>query len=91
MELLIIIGILAGLIILYFCLGIAFKFIWGWWIMVIATPLCIFVGLAFGWLGAIGGIIGFFVALGANNEWHGTAYYLSISRKIDKGFYFGDT
>ena len=91
MELLAVIGIAFFLVVLYFCLGVALKFIWGWWILIVGTPLCIYIGVAYGLVGAIAGIIGFFVAISANNEWHDSQQYLVISNKIDKGFYFNDT
>ena len=91
MELLAVIGIIIGLVVLYFCLGIALKFIWGWWILVIATPSCVYIGVAYGWWGAIGGVVGFCIALAANNEWHDSKPYLAVSARIDKGFYFKDT
>lgn len=90
MQLLAVVGIIAGLVALYFSLGIVLKFLLDWWIMIIAIPLCIYVGIAFEWSGAIGSLVGFVLALGGNNEWHSTRLYLAISKKIDKMFYFKD-
>jgi Zn-dependent protease with chaperone function len=90
-ELLAVIGIIVGLVVLYFFLGVALKFLWGWWILIVATPLSIYVGVAFGWWGAIGGIAGFCIALSVNNEWHDTRFYLAVSGTIDRAFYFKDT
>lgn len=91
MKLLIIIGIVIGLVVLYFSIGMLLKFLWGWWILTLAIPLCIFIGVYFGWLGAIGGLVGFIIALNINNEWHNNQLYLNISKKIDGAFYFSDT
>lgn len=91
MELLVVIGIIIGLVVIYFSLGIALKFIWGWWILALVTPICIFVSFTYGWIGAIAGIVVLFIALGLNNEWHDNPYYLSISKKIDSKFYLSDT
>jgi len=91
MELLVVLAGIAGLVLLYFCLGIVLKFIWGWWISIVAVLFCVYVGLTYGWGGAIGGVLGFCVALAANNEWHDTKLYLLVCDKLDQWFYFKDT
>jgi hypothetical protein len=91
MELLAIIGGLIALIALYFCFGIVLRFLWGWWILAVGIPVCIVVGIAFGLVGAILAIVGFVFALYANNEWHDSTIFLTVSNKIDKAFYFNDT
>lgn len=91
MEIVTILGGIVGLIVLYFCLGLVLRFLWGWWILAVSVPVCIVVGFALGWLGAIGAIVGFCVALYANNEWHSSTLFLSVANKIDKAFYFSDT
>lgn len=91
MEVVGVVAILVGLDVVYFCFGIAIRFLWGWWILVASVPACVFVGFVYGWVGAIIAIFGFFLALHLNNEWHDAALFGSISRQIDKMFYFDDT
>jgi hypothetical protein len=90
MELLAVIALLVASVALYFFLGVALKFLWGWWILLVAIPVCLFIGIKFGWWGAIGGFVGFLIAVTANNEWHDTKPYLAVSGRIDKAFYFKD-
>jgi hypothetical protein len=91
MEILLIALGIAALVAAYFCLGIALKFIWGWWLLVVGIPILLTIGLAIGWVGALVAIIGFFVLLEANNQWHGSELYLAIERRIDGAFHLSDT
>lgn len=91
MEILAIVAVLVALIVLYFCLGIALRFLWGWWILCIAVPICVVIGFAFGWVGAICAIGGFCLSLYVNNEWHSTSVFLAVAGKIDRLFNFNDT
>ncbi|MGH8273021.1 MAG: hypothetical protein ACRES9_02010 [Gammaproteobacteria bacterium] len=91
MEFLVVIGGIVAAVALYFFFGIALRFLWGWGILVFATPACVFFCFAFGWWGAIVGIIAFFAALWATNEWHDSSLFLTVGAKIDKVFYLGDT
>lgn len=91
MELLAVIGIVAGLFILYFSFGIALRFIWSWWIILIALPICLYSGFVYGWVGAVMAFVGFFVVVSANNEWQNSKLYIKVGEKIDKMFYFEDT
>lgn len=91
MELLLIIGAVIALAVLYFCFGIALKFLVAWWILLLGTPALIGIGLAYGWVGAVVAIVGFFFLVQANNSWSGSAAYLKIEKYVDKAFYLADT
>lgn len=91
MELLALIGICIGLALLYFGVGIALKFVWGWWILTISIPACIYLGVAFGWIGAVVAVLALATAVVLNDRWHGSAVYVKLSDKIDTVFMFKDT
>lgn len=91
MELIAIIGAVIALVVAYFCLGILLKFIWGWWILALGSPILIVVGLATGWVGALVCIFGFCLLLVANNKWQGTNAYIFFDAKLDKTFHLSDT
>lgn len=91
MELIIIVAGLALIIISYFCVGIILRWLWEWLILFVALPFLLFVGIRFGWVGAITALVGAWASLLANNEWHSSSVYFRVSEKIEKAFYFGDT
>lgn len=91
MELLILVVVVAAIITAYFCIGFVVRFVWEWWVLIAATPTMIVVGAAFGWTGAVLGIIGWLVSLGANNAWHSSSLYLAGAGRLDKSFFFSDT
>ena len=91
MAFFIIIAAIVSLVVAYFCLGILIKFIVAWGILAIGVPILIIFGISFGWLGAVGAILGFVFLLHANNEWHGNEKYLALEKKIDNAFNLSDT
>ena len=91
MELIAVIAIVVGLFILYFLAGITLQFIWGWWPLIIATPVSIFVGVSYGWVGAIFGFTLFLAAISANNNWQSAALHAAVSSRIETLFNFKDT
>lgn len=85
--------LIAGIIVLviaYFSFGAVAKFFLGWWILVIAIPALLIVGIALSWIGAIIAIFGILYAIKINNKWHASELYLSLEKRIDKAFYFSD-
>jgi hypothetical protein len=91
MELLALIGICIGAVLLYFGLGIALKFVWGWWILSVSIPTCIYLGLTFGWTGAVIAVLALLIAVALNDKWHGSTVYVKVSNKLDRLFMFNDT
>ena len=91
MEFLIVLAVVIGLVIAYFCIGITLNFIWGWWIMILATPMSIYIAVTRGWSGAVGGMFLFFGAVGVTNYWQGTELYTTVSVKLDETFSLNDT
>ena len=91
MEFLIFVAAIVFLVVAYFCLGILLKFIVAWGILAIGVPILVMFGIFFGWLGAVGSVLGFIFLLHANNQWHQNESYLSLERKIDKAFNLSDT
>ena len=90
MEFLIVIAVIIGLIVGYFCLGMLLKLLLQWWLpLVCAVPL-IMLAVGFGWLGAIGAVIGAIGLLVAAQQWQESPTYLALEAKIDKAFYFND-
>ena len=58
MKLLIVILAIGLLVLAYFWMGVALKFLLLWWMsFVFGIPL-LYIGLTFGWLGAIGAVLG---------------------------------
>lgn len=90
MELILLIaGILVALV-LYFCFGIALKFLVSWWILLLGTPVLIGVGFLGGCIGAVVALVGFGLLLHANNSWSGSQAYRRIEKQLDKAFCLGD-
>lgn len=85
-----VLGIVA-LVVAYFCFGIAVKFLLGWWILVLGTPVLFIVGIALGWIGTIVVIAGLITLIAANNRWHDSKLYLALEQKVDRAFYLSDT
>lgn len=90
MELVAIIIGTVGLIVLYFAFGVVLKFLWGWWILLLATPACLVVGFLYGWGGAIGALVAFFISISLNNSWHSNRAYLAVTASLDRAFHFED-
>lgn len=82
-------GIIA-LVLLYFFIGIVLKFIWGWWIPILAVPIAILLGLHHGWLGAIGCVAALVITIPLADGWQDTSICRLVDRLIDKAFYFED-
>ena len=85
----IIIGIVL-LVVLYFCIGMVAKFIWGW--LPLATGLAVGVGMAIfgGWLGAAIGVFICVALVVGTDRWHSTDLFQRVERGIDKAFHFDD-
>jgi hypothetical protein len=90
MQLVLLAITILGAIFAYFAAGIAFRWFLEWWILAISTPILIAVGILFGWAGALVALIGFPLALSANNAWHSSNTYFRISDRLNKLFYFED-
>ncbi len=87
--LLILLGIVA-LVVLYFCFGIAVKFLVGWFPVIlggIVTVAMLIFGSVF-W--QIIGILLFGVTVNWSDRWHRSDAYLAIEKKLDELFYFKD-
>ncbi len=91
MEFVLIVAGALILIVAYFCIGIFAKFVLGWWMMIVGLPVLAVAAFAFGWIGAVAALLGFFALLSANNTWQGSTLYITIEHKIDRAFYYGDT
>ena len=90
MELVLLAIAILGAIFAYFAVGIALRWFLEWWILAISTPILIAVGILIGWAGAVVALIGFFLALSANNAWHSSSTYFRISDRLNKRFSFED-
>jgi ABC-type multidrug transport system permease subunit len=91
MEFIVVVAGLLFCILLYFCVGIALRFVWEWWILLISTPLLVASAVLYGWIGAVLSLILWFFSLTANNSWHSNAVYLKGSQWLDRTFNFSDT
>ena len=91
MQLAAVVLILAGLIATYFMAGILLSWLWSWWILIIAIPAGIAVGLTEGWLGALAGLAGVTLAIGLTDRWQGTTTHDAVADAIERMFHFGDT
>ncbi len=91
MEFLLVVIGLIMLVVFYFFLGVFFKFVVGWWILIFGTPITFFIGFRYGWVGALVAFFSFCVLLSANNSWHDCKLFLFLEKKLDKIFYMSDT
>jgi len=90
MDIINIIGIIIGLLILYFFFGILIKFLWGWIPLIIGGIIGLILGLAGGITNAVIAIVIFILSLILTNNWQGNNLYFKIEEKIDSMFYFKD-
>lgn len=91
MELVIVLLGIIAIVALYFCLGVFIKFMLGWWMLALGTPILLVIGFTMGWIGAIVAVVGFIALLIANDEWHGSGSYVALAKKVDAAFYLADT
>lgn len=90
MELLIVVGVLIALVIGYFCLGALLKFLVQWWMAVVFGIPLLYVGLGFGWIGAIGAVLGALLLMGATMNWQNSPTCEALEARLNKAFYFDD-
>lgn len=90
MDILIVIAGIISIVILYYFLGFFIKLIWNWWVICIAFPPCLFIGLNYHYTGAILAVIGFVASITINNKWQDTSIFMDVEKKIDRIFSLED-
>ncbi len=90
MALVAIVGILIAAVVFYFCVGIALRFLWEWWVLVISTPTLAAIGLFSGWVGAAIALALWLYTVSLNNDWHSKPLYFAGAEWIDRKFNFSD-
>lgn len=90
MEFLIVIAIIVALIVGYFCLGMLLKLLLQWWLPLVCAGPLLMLAFGFGWMGAIGAVVGALLLIGFTQNWQESPTYLALEAKIDKAFYFDD-
>lgn len=90
MKLLIVILAIGLLVLAYFWMGVALKFLLLWWMsFVVGIPL-LYIGLTFGWLGAIGAVLGAVLLLAITLSWQNSHTCQVLQARLNKAFYFDD-
>ena len=82
---------LIALVFCYFFLGILLKFIVGWWLLILGSPIAIFFGFKYGLIGSVIALLSFCILLGLTNAWQDCRLFLFLEKVLDRIFNLSDT
>lgn len=91
MEFVAILAGIAGLVLVYFFIGILLKLLWEWWPAALGVLIFLPLGFSGGWGRAALGILGLLGTLAATQGWQNTRIHDTVVAVINEAFHFKDT